>query len=82
MTDSRIGRVLGWKTRIRIINGIAQGLLYLHEVSQHIIIHRDLKPSNVLLDDAMNPKISDFGLAIIFDADQFEDTTYRIAGTL
>ncbi|KAK3188285.1 hypothetical protein Dsin_027846 [Dipteronia sinensis] len=80
--DSRTGRVLEWKTRISIINGIAQGLLYLHEALQLIIIHRDLKLRNVLLDNAMNPKISDFGLAIIFDAYQFEATTCRIVGTL
>ena len=81
MTDSRTGRILEWKTRISIINGIAQGILYLHEALLLKIIHRDLKLRNVLLDDAMNPKISDFGLARIFDADQFEATTDRIVGT-
>ena len=40
LTDSRMGRVLEWKTRIRIINGIAQGILYLHEALQLKIIHQ------------------------------------------
>jgi interleukin-1 receptor-associated kinase 1 len=73
---------LDWRKRYTIISGIARGLLYLHEESRLRVIHRDLKPSNVLLDEDMNPKISDFGLARALLGDQSRDVTKRAAGTL
>ncbi|XP_040373882.1 G-type lectin S-receptor-like serine/threonine-protein kinase RKS1 isoform X2 [Rosa chinensis] len=72
---------LDWEKRFEIINGIARGILYLHQDSRLRIIHRDLKTSNILLDAEMNPRISDFGMARIFHGDQLQDKTRRIVGT-
>ncbi|XP_050260561.1 G-type lectin S-receptor-like serine/threonine-protein kinase At4g03230 [Quercus robur] len=79
--DQEKRKILDWQMRIRVIEGVAQGLLYLHQYSRLRIIHRDLKASNILLDTKMNPKISDFGLARIFEGNESQANTNRIVGT-
>ena len=71
---------LSWPTRKKICVGIARVLAFMHEESRLKVVHRDLKTSNVLLDEDLNPKISDFGLARLREGDNTHIST-RIAGT-
>lgn len=41
--------VLSWVQRVKIMKGVASGLLYLHEGWEETVIHRDIKSGNVLL---------------------------------
>ncbi|XP_050372079.1 G-type lectin S-receptor-like serine/threonine-protein kinase CES101 [Argentina anserina] len=79
--DSDRRKQLDWQRRVHIIEGIAQGLLYLHKHSRVRVIHRDLKASNILLDENMKPKISDFGMARIFGQNESMANTVRVVGT-
>ncbi|XP_010446211.1 PREDICTED: serine/threonine-protein kinase CDL1-like [Camelina sativa] len=54
-------RVLDWGTRMRIAEGVSEGLIYLHEVLK--VINQDVKAGNILLDANFVPKLTDFGLA-------------------
>ncbi|XP_052164039.1 LRR receptor-like serine/threonine-protein kinase RGI1 isoform X2 [Oryza glaberrima] len=69
-----------WFSCFKIIQGIAEGLLYLHTYEAEIcIVHRDLKPSNILLDSDMNAKIGDFGIAKTISPARLQDT--YVSGT-
>ncbi|XP_070677390.1 probable LRR receptor-like serine/threonine-protein kinase At1g56130 [Malus domestica] len=72
---------LDWPTRFNILLGTARGLAYLHEESRPRIVHRDVKASNILLDAKLSPKISDFGLAKLYDDEKTHIST-RVAGTI
>lgn len=72
---------LDWPMRYEICLGVARGLAYLHEESRIRIVHRDVKASNILLDADLTPKISDFGLAKLYD-DKKTHISTRVAGTM
>lgn len=63
------GAPKGWDytQRCIVLYGIAMGMFKLHE---HEIIHRDLKPQNILLDNDLEPWITDFELSKFVDPNQ------------
>ncbi|XVE54283.1 hypothetical protein DITRI_Ditri03aG0068400 [Diplodiscus trichospermus] len=74
--------VVGWEKLITTIEGVAQGLLYLHRYYRLKVIHRDLKASNILLEDDINPKILlDCGRARSFGSNESRANTNRVVGT-
>ncbi|KAK0604080.1 hypothetical protein LWI29_011795 [Acer saccharum] len=72
---------LNWFRRIRIVRGVACGLLYLHEEWEQVVLHRDIKSANVLLDADLNGKLGDFGLARLYDHGSNPQTT-NLVGTI
>ncbi|KAK4394871.1 Leucine-rich repeat receptor-like serine/threonine/tyrosine-protein kinase SOBIR1 [Sesamum angolense] len=75
-------RELDWPARYKVALGVASGLEYLHMNHSPRIIHRDLKPANVLLDDDMEARIADFGLAKAMPDANTHVTTSNVAGTV
>ena len=67
--------LLDWRKHFAIIEGIARGVFYLNRDSRLRKIPRDLKPRNILLNGHMTPKISEFGMEIIFSKSQNEAYT-------
>ncbi|KAG0557513.1 hypothetical protein KC19_11G136600 [Ceratodon purpureus] len=72
---------LSWAVRQNICLGVARGLHYLHSLAKPRIIHRDIKASNILLDKSFEPKIADFGLALLFPDEKSHIMTVHVAGT-
>ncbi|XP_052288265.1 probable LRR receptor-like serine/threonine-protein kinase At1g53430 isoform X3 [Citrus sinensis] len=72
--DANSSTRLDWPARVSICHGIAKGLKYLHEDNpSRKIVHRNIKPSNILLDGNLNAKVSDLGLAKLYD----EENPYK-----
>ncbi|GLT62250.1 hypothetical protein SLA2020_349000 [Shorea laevis] len=73
-------RILDWPARSKIALGAARGISYLHHDCIPHIIHRDIKSSNILLDQNMEARVSDFGLATLMEPDKTHVST-AVAGT-
>lgn len=58
-------KMLTWNARVRVALGTARALEYLHEVCLPSVVHRNFKSANILLDDDLNPYLSDCGIAAL-----------------
>nr|CAB3504312.1 unnamed protein product [Digitaria exilis] len=74
--------LLNWEQRVRILRGVASGLVYLHEEWEQVVVHRDVKAGNVLLGDDMGPRLGDFGLARVYEPAGSGPATTRVVGTV
>ncbi|KAL2331408.1 hypothetical protein Fmac_018989 [Flemingia macrophylla] len=72
---------LKWDTRLKIAQGAARGLAYLHKGCEPYIVHRDVKSSNILLDDKFEAHLADFGLSRLLQPYDTHVTT-DLVGTL
>jgi serine/threonine protein kinase len=74
---------LNWEKRLDIAVGVAHGLVYLHNQFHEPIIHRDLKPSNILLDEALEVNLGDFGISRFVNPDRDgEKSASALCGTV
>ncbi|CAL4931623.1 unnamed protein product [Urochloa decumbens] len=74
--------LLEWKQRFNIALGVAKGLAYLHHECLEGVIHCDVKPENILLDQNLEPKIADFGLAKLLNRGGSNQNVSRVRGTV
>ncbi|XP_043719621.1 putative L-type lectin-domain containing receptor kinase V.1 [Telopea speciosissima] len=65
----------------KILTGVAESLLYLHEECNQRVVHRDVKASNAPTDADLNAKLGEFSLSRIYDHD-INPQTIHIGGTL
>lgn len=60
--NAEVSAQLDWAKRLNIAMGVAQAVAHLHKGSSIRVLHKDLKSTNVVLDEAMNPLVADYGL--------------------
>ncbi|KAG6700683.1 hypothetical protein I3842_08G124500 [Carya illinoinensis] len=74
--------ILNYNKTYDIALGVARGIDYLHQGCEMQILHFDIKPHNILLDENLNPKVSDFGLAKLYPVEDSIVPLTHARGTL
>ncbi|XP_031268813.1 MDIS1-interacting receptor like kinase 2-like [Pistacia vera] len=70
---------LDWAARVKIVQGVAHAIAYLHHDCSPPIVHRDISLNNILLEADFEPRLSDFGTARLLNPDTSNWTT--VAGS-
>ena len=66
---------LGWAKRVKIVQGVAHAIAYLHNDCSLPIVHRDVSVNNTLLESEFEPRLSDFGTARLLSSESSNWTT-------
>eukprot|EP00250_Pteridium_aquilinum_P010843 c19666_g2_i1 orf=206-2053(+) len=66
---------LTWNNRVKIALGMARALEYLHEVCQPAVVHKNFKSAKILLDEELNPHLSDCGIAVLSSNPELQGST-------
>ncbi|XP_059624450.1 protein STRUBBELIG-RECEPTOR FAMILY 8 isoform X2 [Cornus florida] len=74
-------KTLTWNARVRVALGTARALEYLHEVCLPSVVHRNFKSANILLDEELNPHLSDCGLAALTPNTERQVSSTQMVGS-